>query len=156
MTSQLKLICVLAHPDKFLKAMAKENYSGKGHPRIVLFSPIANEKHPDPNFPDPAANNQNIRDYTEAMREVAKANGVPFVDLFQRSQQLYADAARQKQALTINGLHLTDAGDELIARVIFKELFGEDRKVNLLASDPPGLMARLRSAIRSAGSKATS
>jgi len=136
-----------ANLDKFLKATARENYSGKGPPRMVLFSPIANEKNPDPDLPDPAANNENIREYSEAMREVAQANGVPFVDLFKNSQQLYKDAARQKQALTINGLHLTESGDELIARVIFRELFGEDKKLSLNASDPPGLLERLRLAV---------
>src|SRR5262249_4732649 len=31
--------------DKFLKETHAKDYSGKGAPRIVLFSPIANEKH---------------------------------------------------------------------------------------------------------------
>ena len=39
--------------DSFLKTTLEKNYSGKGHPRIVLFSPIANERTQDPNFPDP-------------------------------------------------------------------------------------------------------
>src|SRR6266705_3072545 len=43
--------------DKFLKETLAKNYSGKGPPRIVLFSPIANEKLPDPTFPDPTPNN---------------------------------------------------------------------------------------------------
>ncbi|MBP9903066.1 MAG: azurin, partial [Verrucomicrobia bacterium] len=30
--------------DKFVKATKAQNYSGKGAPRLVLFSPIANEK----------------------------------------------------------------------------------------------------------------
>jgi len=47
--------------DSFLKTTLDKNYSGKGHPRIVLFSPIANERTQDPNFPDPAANNANIQ-----------------------------------------------------------------------------------------------
>ena len=132
---------------KFIKAASEQNYSGKGHPRIVLFSPIANEKHPDPNYPDPAANNANIKQYVEAMRDVAQANHVQFVDLFQPSVQLFADAARQKRALTINGMHLTESGDEIIARVIYRVLFGEETKVNLVASDPPGQMAKLRLAV---------
>jgi glucose/arabinose dehydrogenase/azurin/lysophospholipase L1-like esterase len=112
--------------DKFLKETAAKNYSGKGPPRIVLFSPIANEKHRDPNFPDPAANNSNLRDYTDAMAEVAYANGVPFVDLFKPSQQLFADAAKKGASLTVNGFLLTDAGDKTLAPDIFKGLFGEN------------------------------
>jgi hypothetical protein len=42
-----------ADVDKFIKDAQKQNYSGKGAPRIVLFSPIANEKHQDPSYPDP-------------------------------------------------------------------------------------------------------
>ena len=38
-----------------------KKYSGKGPPRVVLFSPIANEKHPDPNFSTPAANQREPR-----------------------------------------------------------------------------------------------
>src|ERR1044071_329623 len=68
--------------DKFLKDTLKQNYSEKGAPRIVLFSPIAQEKHPDVNFPDPSAHNSQIRDYATAMGDVAKANHVQFVDLF--------------------------------------------------------------------------
>src|SRR4051812_45495586 len=46
--------------DKWIKDTKAQNYSGKGAPRIVLFSPIANERHLDPNFPDPRKNNANI------------------------------------------------------------------------------------------------
>ncbi len=112
--------------DKFLKETAAKNYSGKGPPRIVLFSPIANEKHRDPNFPDPAPNNSSLRDYTDAMAEIARANGVPFVDLFKPSQQLFADAASKGASLTVNGFLLTDAGDKALAPDIFKGLFSED------------------------------
>src|SRR5881409_1722906 len=37
--------------DKFLKDAKAKDYSGKGPPRLVLFSPIANEKLPDPDSP---------------------------------------------------------------------------------------------------------
>ena len=124
--------------DKFLKETTAKNYSGKGSPRIVLFSPIANEKHRDPNFPDPAANNSNLRDYTDAMANVAQANGVPFVDLFKPSQQLFADAERKGASLTVNGFLLTDAGDKALAPAIFKGLFGEDA---------PSLNEKLRAAV---------
>src|SRR6266576_3568047 len=109
--------------DKFLKSTKAKNYSGKGAPRLVLFSPIANEKLNDPNQPDPTANNANLQLYTATMAEVAKANGVPFVDLFSLSQRLYAQAARRGPSLTFNTLHLTEAGDQALAREIFQALF---------------------------------
>lgn len=125
--------------DQFLKETKTKNYSGKGAPRIVLFSPIANERHQDPNFPDPAKNNANIQIYASAMAEVAAKNNVPLVDLFGPSQKLFSDAAAKKQSLTINGLHLSARGDELIASVIFNSLFNEPA--------PSGNFDKLRSAI---------
>src|ERR1043165_3573499 len=86
--------------EKFLKDTQAKNYSGKGAPRLVLFGPIANEKLSDPNMPDPKANNENLREYSALMAEVAKANQVLFVDLFSRSQELYALAAKRGQSLT--------------------------------------------------------
>src|SRR5688572_16647432 len=124
--------------EKFLKDAAKQNYSGKGAPRIVLVSPIAAERHVDPNFPDPKENNENLQQYTTAMAEVAKANGTQFVDLFTPSLQLYKTAAAKGQSLTINGLHLSADGDRALAPVIFQGIFGEAA---------PALNEKLRPAI---------
>ncbi len=125
--------------DQYLKATLKQHYGGKGPPRIVVFSPIANEETPDPNIPDPTANNANIALYTAAMREVAQANGVPFIDLFAPTQQLFAEAAKSKTPLTINGVHLTEEGDRRLAPVMFQLLFGH--------SAPTGDFERLRQAV---------
>ncbi len=104
---------------------------GKGKPKLVLLSPIAHENLKDSvNYPDGSANNKNLELYTSAMAEVAKANGVPFVDLFHASQALYAAAAKP---LTINGIHLNDEGDKALAPVQFKALFGKNAPA---ASDP--------------------
>ena len=111
--------------DKFLKDTRTKNYSGKGAPRVVLFSPIANEKINDPDLPDPKANNSNLELYTTAMADVAKANDVLFVDIFTVSQRLYAEAAKQAQSLTFNTFLLTEAGNQALAPEIFKALFNE-------------------------------
>ena len=66
----------------------------------------------DRNLPDGVENNKRLALYTEAMAEVAKANHVPFVDLFKPSLELYAKAAKP---LTINGVHLTEDGDRQLA-----------------------------------------
>ncbi|NOS69676.1 MAG: azurin [Verrucomicrobia bacterium] len=125
--------------DKFVKDTKAANYSGKGVPRLVLFSPIANEKLSDPNQPDPTANNANIQKYTAAMAEVAKANDVPFVDIFAISKRLYAEAAAKGQALTFNTFLLTEAGDKAFAPEIFQALFG--------AQPPVGKLDKLRAAV---------
>ncbi len=109
--------------DEYLKKQLGADY-GKGKPKVVLLSPIAHEDVKDAaNFPDGAANNKNLALYTTAMSELAKANGVPFVDLFKASQELYAKVARP---LTINGIHLTEDGDKQLAPVQFKGIFGKD------------------------------
>ncbi len=127
------------HLDQFLKETKAKNYSGHGAPRLVLFSPIANEKLNDPNQPDPYANNLNLAKYSYAMASVAKANDVLFVDLFNVSQQLYAAAAKKGTSLTFNTLHLTEAGDKLLAQAIFASLFHEKA--------PSAKLEKLRAAI---------
>jgi lysophospholipase L1-like esterase/plastocyanin len=98
-----------------------QNYSGRGAPRIVLFSPIAHEKLDDPNLPDGAANNARLARYTAVMDSVAKAKGVGYLDLFGPSQRLYAESAAP---LTINGVHLNAEGNRRIAEVIVRGLLG--------------------------------
>ncbi len=125
--------------DAYLKATRANNYSGRGTPRIVLFSPIAAERHQDPNFPDPAPLNAHLKLYSDAMAEVARANDVQYVDLFTPSQRLFAEAAARGQSLTINGFLLSEAGNQALAPVLFQGLFGEPA--------PTGNRERLRVAI---------
>jgi glucose/arabinose dehydrogenase/plastocyanin len=125
--------------DKFVKHTLATSYGGKGTARVVLFSPIAAEHHRDLNYPDPAPINANLHLYTNAMREVAGANGVMFVDLFAPCEALYAGAVRRGESLTVNGLHFTEQGDRLLAPVMFKALFGE--------TAPAGDLEALRAAV---------
>ena len=108
--------------DVYLKKLGKADY-GAGKPRVVLFSPIAQENLKSADYSDGAANNTNLALYTAAMAEVAKANSVPFVDLYAASKELYAKAIKP---LTINGIHLTDEGDKALAPIQFKALLGKD------------------------------
>ena len=124
--------------DRFLKETATKNYSGNGAPKVILFSPIAEEKHKDPNFPDPVANNANIKVYAEAMREVANANGVLFVDLFEPSREIYAEAVARGESLTINGIHLDEQGDKLLAQAMFKGVFGQELPMAIGAKPTQG------------------
>ena len=124
----------------FLSETRSKNYGTNGAPHIVLFSPIANEILPDSNYAIPAANNRNLALYAAAMAEVAGDRaGVTFIDLFAPSQKLYAEAAAQGRSLTINGLHLSAAGDAALAPVIFQALFGE--------AIPPGNFTALQTAV---------
>jgi lysophospholipase L1-like esterase len=106
--------------DAFIKHTLSQKYNGKSAPRLVLFSPIAHEDLHDRNLPDGKENNARIKVYTAAMAEVARANNVPFVDLFGPSAALYKKTDRP---LTINGVHLNALGDKQIAIAIDRALF---------------------------------
>jgi azurin len=105
--------------DTFLKETKAKNYSGKGSPRIVLFSPIALEKLANPSLPSVDEKNTNLQNYTAAMSEVAAANGVTFVDLFAPTQKLHSTAP-----LSLNGLYLNERGDKAVAEAAFRGLTG--------------------------------
>ena len=118
--------------DTFLKDALSKKYDGKNNPRIVLFSPIAHENIKDPNLPDGSENNKRIALYTKAMGKVAAANKVFFVDLFTETSNLYSVSEKN---LTINGIHLNEFGDKLVAQIIERKLFqneGEKREASYL------------------------
>jgi azurin len=110
--------------DTFLKETKEKNYSGKGSPRVVLVSPVADERNRDSNYPDPAKNNANIALYTSAMRDVAAANNVQFIDLYGASLNLYSEAAKEGKSLTVNSHYLTQEGDRRLASILFEAVFG--------------------------------
>jgi glucose/arabinose dehydrogenase/lysophospholipase L1-like esterase len=109
----------LAH---FVKALKEAKPNGKSEPRIVLVSPIAHENLGRRELPDGSANNKNLALYTAAMKQVAAAEQVTFVDLFAPSKMLMDEAKDKK--LTINGVHLNEIGDKLIAAELDESLFG--------------------------------
>jgi putative heme-binding domain-containing protein len=106
--------------EDFIKGTLGQKYNGKSAPRLVLFSPIAHENVKDRNLPDGSANNPRISLYTAAIADLARKHQLPFVDLFRPTQELYTRAAKP---LTINGIHLTPRGNELVAQVIDRSLF---------------------------------
>jgi glucose/arabinose dehydrogenase len=125
--------------DKFIKDTLAKNYSGKANARLVIFSPIAVENLKNSNLPDGTALNQQIKPYADAMAEISKANNVPFVDLFTASQELYKNA---EKPLTINGIHMTEYGDQQLAPAIDKALFA-----SAAPARDSAFLEKLRSAI---------
>lgn len=108
--------------EAFIKHTLAQKYNGKSAPKLVLFSPTAQEYLDDPNLPDAAgiaAANKRIGMYAEAMREVAKAQNVPFVDLFGPTKEFgepaKANRPEPRKPNTINGIHLNERGDMWIA-----------------------------------------
>ena len=110
--------------DQFLKHTAGQKYNGKSAPRIVLFSPIAHEDIHSRHLPDGTANNVRLEVYTEAMRQVAEANQVKFVDLFHPFLEAIRVSTFEQSPLTINGIHLNDKGNRWLAEEIDRQLFG--------------------------------
>jgi len=133
--------------DEFIKHTLSQKYNGRSAPKLVLFSPIAHEFLNDPNLPSQAdveASNARLKMYSDAMGEVAKANGVKFVDLFKSRidpEVLKAGISGR----TINGIHQNWEGDYSIALYAEEGLFGVNN------SNAPGLLfpphEKLRSAV---------
>ncbi|MBO50043.1 MAG: dehydrogenase [Planctomycetaceae bacterium] len=104
-----------------LSGMKGQKYNGKSAPQVIVFSPIAHEDLKSPNLPDGSHNNRHLAMYTKAMKEVCAASKTPFVDLFAPSQKLYRENATP---LTLNGIHLLDHGNRMLADVIMQQVFG--------------------------------
>lgn len=118
---------------EFLAGIKAKNFNGRSAPRIVLISPIANE-----NIPGVAAadlNNDRIEKYVAVMREVARAQHIGFVDVFQPTHEALRSPGSD---LTVNGVHLTEEGYAVFANALYKGLFGDD---------PPEIEEALRQAI---------
>ena len=110
--------------DDFIKHTLARKYNGKAAPRLVLFSPTPLEVAGGRDLPDPSAANQRIKAYTAAMAEVARANGVAFIDVF---APMVANYRRFKiKPITINGLHLNDEGNMILAWMIVEKLSGRE------------------------------
>lgn len=112
--------------DELIKSTLKQDYSGKGAPRVVVVSPIAFENTGNANLPDGKIHNANLELYTKRMSEVAKANQVGFVDLFHPTLKLFDSTDAQ---LTLDGCHLSDLGNEKVAPLLMAGLFGSNPTV---------------------------
>ncbi len=136
----------------FIKHTLSQKYNGKSAPQLVLFSPIAHEFIAgDPNLPSQSEieiSNGRLKAYSAAMGEVAKANGVRFVDLFTPTMNARrylselplgrAFTALQRVETktpafvptgdfqwTINGVHINEVGDLLVSSLAFRGLLGD-------------------------------
>lgn len=112
-----------AHLRVWIEHTLTQKYDSVSTPEIVLFSPISHEDLNDPNLPDGEENNRRLEAYTDAMEEVATDMGIVFADLFRESARLYS---RSEEPLTINGVHLNEYGNKLIAEYIVYKLYGKD------------------------------
>lgn len=108
------------------------------HPgaQFVLLSPTAVEAgHPGP---DHAQRNRDLALYSAALEEAARNHGALFVNLFAASQQAYAASSGR---LTVDGLHLNEAGNRAIAREIAGALLGASAVQEVNAARVPEVAA---------------
>jgi putative heme-binding domain-containing protein len=105
----------------YVTRLKSRAFNGESAPRVVLVSPIANE-----NIERVAAadlNNDRIRLYTQAMRQVAAEQQVGFADVFVQTEEAMRSPGSD---LTINGIHLTQEGDAVFSGALFQQVFGEE------------------------------
>jgi mono/diheme cytochrome c family protein/glucose/arabinose dehydrogenase len=124
----------------FIRHTLTRRYNGDGAPQLVLVSPTAFEnlsaKH---GTPDGMVANANLSLYTEAMREVAAANGVLFVDLFAPTLGWQALG----EEYTIDGALLNDLGYRRLAPMLATAIFGQSQE----SAEPRFALADLAAAV---------
>lgn len=104
--------------DKYLKELASNKFNDTTAPQLILVSPIAHE-NVGGNYPDPTEHNKNLELYTAAMKEIADANKIGFIDLFHPSLKempIPSNGGAGVGLLTINGIHLNDKGYDQAAK----------------------------------------
>ena len=128
---------------RLLRHVAKQEYNGADPPRIALVSPIPQEALPSGLGLDAAAverRNVDLRTYARAAAVVAAENGVPFLDIF---DGVAAAFAGEPAPLTINGVHLNEAGYWHASQVLLEAL-GASAPGAIVASAEGGTGLELR------------
>ena len=112
----------------FIKHTRDQKYNGNSAPELVLVSPTAYEDLSNQfDLPDGKVQNENLALYTTAMEEVAIANQVPFLNIFDPSKKWLAG----NDNLTIDGFQLNNEGYHRLVSYLHDNLFGG----NLAMSD---------------------
>jgi mono/diheme cytochrome c family protein/glucose/arabinose dehydrogenase len=112
----------------FVQHTLKQKYNGANAPQLALISPIAFEDlSAKMDLPDGVKENQNLALYSKAMREVAIADGVLFLDAFDTTKQWFDT---EPEDLTADGFQLNDLGYRKFAQLLADKLFGSGLKTN--------------------------
>src|SRR5262249_12952689 len=96
-------------------------------------------------YVDVDARNRVLAQYTDAMRRVAARRGVPFVDLYAPTLKAMTSAS---QPLTINGIHVNDTGDGVVADLLMEGLGFGPPAVRVLSAPQQEQFDFLRETIR--------
>ncbi len=108
--------------EAFIQHTLTRTYTGSTPPQLALVSPTAFQNLSDRySVPDGKVENENLRLYMEAMREIARINGALIIDAYSPSLEWYADS---DDDLTIDGALLNEKGYRKLAPLLADGLFG--------------------------------
>jgi len=129
---------------KFLDELAAKypRDDTKAPPRLVLVSPIAVEPADAP-LPGAAERNAILAGYRDAVRDVAATRGLAFADIFDATKAAFTAESKPPLTFTVNGCHVNEAGDRVVAEALDRVLFGEPPTKRLA----PEAFATLRTAV---------
>lgn len=107
----------------FVQHTKTQSYNGEAPPQLALVSPTAFEDlSGSRGTPDGRTENTNLTLYTGAIEEVAKEEGLPFVNLFALTTRWIAES---DEPITLDGALLTEAAYSRLAPTLADALFGE-------------------------------
>lgn len=95
--------------------LSQQKFNGRTPPRLILVSPIAQEKLGAP-YSDPNERNRNLKLYSGKIAEIAKKNDLVFVDLFGPTMSKMGQS--KGEPLTIDGLQLNARGQKIVAEAL--------------------------------------
>lgn len=107
---------------RLLRHVSRQTYNGAEPARVALVSPIPQQALPSGRGLEAAAverRNADLSAYAEAAEAVAAESGLPFLDIWGGVATAFAN---EPAPLTVNGLHLNEAGYRHVSRVLLMAL----------------------------------
>lgn len=104
--------------EKLIARLRDQKFNGRSKPRLVLVSPIAQEDIGG-RFPDPRKHNYDLERYTKLISQVAKEQQLAFIDIYKPTRS----KMRAMSKLTVNGVHLNDRGQKLLAEDLTRQRY---------------------------------
>ncbi len=98
-------------------------------PRFVFVSPTAFENSANPLLPEGTVENENLELYSKALLETAEKLGLPSVDLFAPTAQLFSSSDGAQ--FTINGLHINEAGAIATGQELARALLSQESPISI-------------------------
>ncbi|GMN11020.1 GDSL-type esterase/lipase family protein [Croceitalea sp. MTPC9] len=106
----------------FIEHTKNQKYNGESVPKLILVSPIAFENlSAKRDLPNGVKENENLKLYSSAMREVAIQNSVHFIDAFNPSRKWF----EEEEQMTADGFQLNNLGYKKLAKLLNDEIFGK-------------------------------